>query len=228
MFVRLVMLCSPLSVSLCSIVSVSLCSIVSVSLCSIVSVSLCLLVSVSLQDSPSPEDENRRFIISYRLSDDMMSIYEPPQRCVCVCVCVCVRLCVCVRAFVCVCMCVCACVCVCVRVHAHIKCTNSYVHTYISNILLPYCYYRNAGILGGKFLEFTRVAKPGSSVDAPEFYVPPDFAIGRTIEVFKHKFVITDADLYVLKHMEANRDSFPTEVIQLLREKHPEYSPQTQ
>ena len=72
------------------------------------------------------------------------------------------------------------------------------------------------------------MAKPGSSVDAPDFYAPQDFAIGRTIEVFKHKFVITDADLYVLKHMEANRESFPTEVIQSLRKKHPEYSPQMQ
>ena len=126
----------------------------------------------------------------------------------CVCVCVCVY-----------CVCVCVCVRVCVRVHTP---TSVYL------IYTPYCYYRNAGILGGKFLEFTRVAKPGSSVDAPEFYAPQDFAIGRTIEVFKHKFVITDADLYVLKHMEANSGSFPTEVIQLLREKHPEYSPQTQ
>ena len=35
---------------------------------------------LSIQDSPKPEDENRKFIISYRLSDDMITIYEPPQR----------------------------------------------------------------------------------------------------------------------------------------------------
>jgi len=67
-----------------------------------------------------------------------------------------------------------------------------------------------AGILGGKFLEWTCVAKPGSSPDRPEFYRPQDFAIGARIEVFKHKFIITDADEYVLKYMKAHVDDFPT------------------
>ena len=39
-----------------------------------------LAVNSFIQDSPKPEDENRKFIISYRLSDDMITIYEPPQR----------------------------------------------------------------------------------------------------------------------------------------------------
>jgi len=51
------------------------------------------------QDTPHPEDQGRRFIISYHLSNDTMTIYEPPVR--------------------------------------------------------------NSGIIGGKFLENTRVAKPG-------------------------------------------------------------------
>ncbi len=80
--------------------------------------------------------------------------------------------------------------------------------------------YRNAGILGGKFLERTRVAKPRSSPDKPDFYTPQDFAIGATIHVFKHKFVITDADECVLKYMEARADQFPVATIQSLREKH--------
>ena len=33
-----------------------------------------------LQDSPKAEDEHRKFIISYYLSDDTMTIFEPPQR----------------------------------------------------------------------------------------------------------------------------------------------------
>ena len=33
-----------------------------------------------LQESFKPEDKNRRFIISYRLADDMLTIYEPPVR----------------------------------------------------------------------------------------------------------------------------------------------------
>ncbi len=50
-------------------------------------------------DTTSPEDQGRKFVINYRLSDDAISIYEPPIR--------------------------------------------------------------NSGVIGGKFLEFSRVAKPG-------------------------------------------------------------------
>ena len=80
--------------------------------------------------------------------------------------------------------------------------------------------HRNAGILGGKFLEPTRVAKPGSLPDKPDFYRPQDFAIGATIEVFKHRFTITDADEYVLKYMEERAGEFPQETLDSLRRKH--------
>lgn len=72
------------------------------------------------QDSENPEDEGRRFVLSYFLSNDMISIFEIPTR--------------------------------------------------------------NSGIIGGKFLEKTRVPKPGSTVDKPEFYSPADFAIGATVD----------------------------------------------
>ena len=65
---------------------------------------------IFIQDTNKPEDKGRRFIISYRLSDDMIVIYEPPVR--------------------------------------------------------------NSGIIGGKFLERTRVAKPTSSPENPIFYGP--------------------------------------------------------
>lgn len=89
---------------------------------------------------------------------------------------------------------------------------------------------RNAGILGGKFLERMKVAKPSSPPDQPTFYQPQDFAIGTTIEVYtvykhphcqpqadtfpplqvlKHRFTLTDADEYVLKYMEAHAEQFP-------------------
>ncbi|MEQ2193562.1 hypothetical protein XENOCAPTIV_003710 [Xenoophorus captivus] len=71
-------------------------------------------------DSPYSKDEGRRFILSYHLSNDMISIFEKPMR--------------------------------------------------------------NSGIIGGKFLEKTRIPKPGSSVDNPEFYSPADFAIGATVD----------------------------------------------
>ena len=69
-------------------------------------------------------------------------------------------------------------------------------------------------------MEPTRVAKPNSSPDKPVFYRPQDFAIGSVVEVFKHRFVITDADKYVLKYMEAHASEFPAETVESLRSKH--------
>lgn len=65
-------------------------------------------------------DAKRRFILSYFLSNDMISIYEPPVR--------------------------------------------------------------NSGIIGGKYLGKTRVAKPGSSTENAVYYGPADLTIGSTIE----------------------------------------------
>ena len=79
---------------------------------------------------------------------------------------------------------------------------------------------RNSGIIGGKFLERTRVTKPGSSVDNPEFYTPSDLSIGAKIEIFKHRFVITDADEYVLKYLESFPNKFPLDTINSIRLKH--------
>ncbi len=111
-----------------------------------------------MQKSVRQEDKDRRFIISYRLSDDMITIYEPPQR--------------------------------------------------------------NSGILGGKFLERTKVRKPGSSIDNPEFYTPADFKIGSQIEIFRHKFIITNADRYVLEYLESFPEIYPLDTINSLRESH--------
>ena len=102
------------------------------------------------------EDKTRKFIISYRLSDDTVGIFEPPIR--------------------------------------------------------------NSGIIGGKFLENSRIAKPGSSDNNPMFYGPQDFAIGAIIQIFKHKFKIIGADLYVLKFAEEHADQFPKETLDSLRQ----------
>jgi len=103
------------------------------------------------------EDRDRRFILSYRLSDDMITIFEPQQR--------------------------------------------------------------NSGIIGGKFLERTRIAKPESDPQSPDYYGIGDFAIGATIIVLKHRFQITNADEYVLKYLENNADKYPAETIESLRNK---------
>ena len=79
---------------------------------------------------------------------------------------------------------------------------------------------RNSGIIGGKFLGRTRVCKPGSTVLSPQFYTPADFAIGAVITIFAHRFVIVDADEYVLKHLQCSGEQFPLETINSLRVKH--------
>ncbi|XP_035535187.1 EF-hand domain-containing protein 1 [Morone saxatilis] len=108
-------------------------------------------------DSQNPEDEVRRFILSYFLSNDVISIFEKPTR--------------------------------------------------------------NSGIIGGKFLEKTRIPKPGSTVENPVFYSPADFAIGATVEVFGHRFVLTDADHYVLTYMESNTSQIPSQTLDSLHQK---------
>ncbi|NWV20190.1 EFHC1 protein, partial [Origma solitaria] len=107
-------------------------------------------------ESPVPEDKNRRFILSYFLSDDTISIYEPPIR--------------------------------------------------------------NSGIPGGKYLKRTKVTKPGSTPENPIYYEPSDFTIGSTIEVFGHRFFITDTDEYVLNYLETNAESFPAATLQSIRD----------
>ncbi|XP_065257777.1 EF-hand domain-containing protein 1 [Emys orbicularis] len=107
-------------------------------------------------ESPNPEERKRQFILSYFLSTDMISIYEPPVR--------------------------------------------------------------NSGIIGGKYLGKTKVPKPGSTTDNPVYYEPADLTIGATVEVFGHRFIITDADEYVLNYMESNAESFPATTLQSLRD----------
>ncbi|KAH8849710.1 EF-hand domain-containing protein 1 [Schistosoma japonicum] len=107
-------------------------------------------------DSVRPEDASRRFIISYRLSDDMISIFETPMR--------------------------------------------------------------NSGFPGGSFLKRSRVAKPGCLLDNPIYYGPTDFSIGSKIDIFGTRFIITDADEYVIKFLESNRDQFSDELINCFRE----------
>jgi len=94
-----------------------------------------------------PEDKTRRFIINYRLADDMISIYEPPIR--------------------------------------------------------------NSGIIGGKFLEGTRISKPDCDREKPVFYGPADLSVGATICVFRYRFIILDCDDYVLSYLMENKETFP-------------------
>uniref|UniRef100_A0A3B4AJK2 DM10 domain-containing protein n=1 Tax=Periophthalmus magnuspinnatus TaxID=409849 RepID=A0A3B4AJK2_9GOBI len=107
------------------------------------------------RESQFEVDEDRTFVLSYYLANDMISIYEKSSR--------------------------------------------------------------NSGIIGGKFLEKTRIPKPDSSTENPQFYSPTDFAIGSTVEVFGHRFVLTDADRYVLTYLESIQSQVPTEILNSLR-----------
>ncbi|XP_068197862.1 EF-hand domain-containing protein 1 isoform X2 [Antennarius striatus] len=108
-------------------------------------------------DSQNPDDDGRQFVLSYFLSNDMISIFEKPAR--------------------------------------------------------------NSGIIGGKFLEKTRVPKPGSTVQNPQFYSPADFAIGSTVEVFGHRFVLTDADRYVMTYLQSVAGQIPGPTLESLQHK---------
>ncbi|XP_028253297.1 EF-hand domain-containing protein 1 [Parambassis ranga] len=108
-------------------------------------------------DPQNPANEGRRFILSYYLSNDMISIFEKPTR--------------------------------------------------------------NSGYLRGMFLEKARVPKPGSTVENPQFYSPADFAIGATLDVFNHRFVLTDADRYVLTYLESISSEIPSETLNSIRHK---------
>ncbi|KAJ3113843.1 EF-hand domain-containing member C2, partial [Physocladia obscura] len=57
---------------------------------------------------------------------------------------------------------------------------------------------RNAGIMGGKFLEKGKIKKP----DGENFYEASDFYLGAQLLFHRHPFVITDADNYAKAFIE--------------------------
>uniref|UniRef100_A0A8C9XNJ5 EF-hand domain (C-terminal) containing 1 n=1 Tax=Sander lucioperca TaxID=283035 RepID=A0A8C9XNJ5_SANLU len=107
------------------------------------------------KDSQNLSDEDRCFILSYFLSDDMISIFEKP---------------------------------------------------------VP-------GIIGGQVLKKTHIPKPGSTADKPEFYSPADLAIGATVKVFSRRFVLTNADHFVLTYLESSARQIPCQTLDSLRQK---------
>lgn len=76
---------------------------------------------------------------------------------------------------------------------------------------------RNSGRREGCFLSSTLIPKPATGKDNPRYYTPEDFFIGARINIFGHCFVITGADLFVYRYVEANRDKFCEETRENLR-----------
>ncbi|XP_059504782.1 EF-hand domain-containing protein 1 isoform X2 [Stegostoma tigrinum] len=108
-------------------------------------------------ESRNPDDWNRRFILSFHVATDEISIFEPPLR--------------------------------------------------------------NSGRIGGRILSKIRIPKPGSNVEKPEFYTAKDLAICSIVEVLGCRFIITDADEYVYKYLQANAAEFPSEVLNSFQQK---------
>lgn len=75
----------------------------------------------------------------------------------------------------------------------------------------------NSGIRGGKFLSSRKLVRPQSNPHRPDYYTPKDLHIGALVQVFATRFVITSADLYVYRYMQAHPELFSPVVIDNLR-----------
>jgi len=85
---------------------------------------------------------------------------------------------------------------------------------------------RNAGHLGGKWMERCRVKKPNSQDN--ELYKAKDMGVGTMVELRKHRFCLIEADEYTLNFMENKK--FPasdvTQIVNRLKDKFLEQSAQ--
>jgi hypothetical protein len=87
----------------------------------------------------------------------------------------------------------------------------------VGDILNEHVYQNPVNIINTKPTKYHFSLK-GSSPEYPQFYGPSDFYIGAIIEVFRQRFVIRSADLYVLKYAEEHPEQFSPTVIQSLRQ----------
>ena len=75
----------------------------------------------------------------------------------------------------------------------------------------------NSGIAGGKFLSSRKLVRPESNPNKPDYYTPKDLFIGAMVKVFASRFIITSADLYVYRYMQAHPELFSPEIIDNVR-----------
>lgn len=75
----------------------------------------------------------------------------------------------------------------------------------------------NSGRREGCFLSWRLIPKPAARKDDPVYYTPEDFFVGARINIFNHHFIITGADLFVYRYVEANHDKLPQNVRENLR-----------
>ncbi|MCJ8732529.1 hypothetical protein PDJAM_G00212430 [Pangasius djambal] len=71
---------------------------------------------------------------------------------------------------------------------------------------------RNSGVIGGKFLERSRVKKPGQELfksEMSEYYKAQDLYVGARISINNQPFQLVDADEYAFNYMEQHAEEFP-------------------
>ncbi|XP_076857478.1 EF-hand domain-containing family member C2 [Brachyhypopomus gauderio] len=105
---------------------------------------------VGKMQTDDPVNKQRTFIISFYLSDDTVSVFEPTQR--------------------------------------------------------------NSGVIGGKFLERSRVKKPGQELfksEMSEYYKAQDLYVGATLIINNQPFQLVECDEYALNYMEQHSEEFP-------------------
>uniref|UniRef100_A0A3B1KBS9 EF-hand domain-containing family member C2 n=1 Tax=Astyanax mexicanus TaxID=7994 RepID=A0A3B1KBS9_ASTMX len=71
---------------------------------------------------------------------------------------------------------------------------------------------RNTGVLGGKFLERSRVKKPGQELyksEMSECYMAQDLYVGARLCISNQLFQLVDADEYAFNYMEQHAEEFP-------------------
>ncbi|XP_018102145.1 EF-hand domain-containing family member C2 isoform X2 [Xenopus laevis] len=115
---------------------------------------------VAKLDTDNPIDKERKFIVSFFLSDDTICVFEPQER--------------------------------------------------------------NSGMIGGKFLERSRVKKPGQQLfksELSEYFRPEDLFVGARVNFNGFLFILVDADEYVFNYMERNANEFPMSDISVITSK---------
>jgi Ca2+-binding EF-hand superfamily protein len=82
---------------------------------------------------------------------------------------------------------------------------------------------RNSGMIGGKFLERSKLLKPGQVVvpggKPPKYYTARDMFVGVGLELNKHQFILIDADEYAYNYMEQHAGQYPQSDISLVMSK---------
>ena len=95
---------------------------------------------------------------------------------------------------------------------SHLKETQVGLQWHWGNTSAPcadgsHTHFHPVGIIGGKFLERGRIAKPKVQGGDPiVYYQAQDLYVGSRVELNRHKFVLIDTDEYALRYMEKHSD----------------------